>query len=72
MSDRVIGLLEGRLALEGTPREIFSNDTGLSNLGLHIPPSIQILRKLRETGHTIPETILTSDDLADLACSPPQ
>jgi energy-coupling factor transporter ATPase len=72
MSDRVIGLLEGRIALEGTPREVFSNDAGLSDLGLHIPPSIRILRKLRDTGHTIPGSILTSDDLADLAGRAPQ
>ena len=72
MSDRVIGLLEGRIALEGTPREVFSNDAGLSDLGLHIPPSIRILRKLRDTGHTIPESILTSDHLADLAGRAPQ
>ena len=50
LSDRVIVLDQGRVEFDGTPREVFSNEKRLKELGLGIPQVSQILSRLKDRG----------------------
>lgn len=52
MSDRVMVMSEGKVALEGTPAEVFSQGERLSEMGLGVPPAKEIidLIKSRDPG----------------------
>ena len=43
MSDRVMVMSEGRIVLEGTPVEVFSQGDRLSSMGLGVPPAKEIV-----------------------------
>ena len=55
-AERVAVLNKGRLALQGTPREVFNRAEELLALGLDLPAPTALMRKLREAG------ILTSTE----------
>ena len=50
MADKVLVIEEGRLAMEGTPQEVFSKGEELTALGLDLPAVTHILLKLKENG----------------------
>ena len=50
MADKVLVIDEGRLAMEGTPQEVFSKGEELTALGLDLPAVTHILLKLKENG----------------------
>ena len=50
MADKVLVIDEGRLAMEGTPQEVFSKGEELTALGLDLPAVTHILMKLKENG----------------------
>ena len=50
MADKVLVIDEGRLAMEGTPQEVFSRGEELTALGLDLPAVTHILMKLKEKG----------------------
>ena len=60
--DRLFVLEQGRIAMEGTPSEIFSRPEELRRLGLDLPESAQIALLLRNAGFPIPP-VYTLDDL---------
>ncbi len=49
-ADKVLVIDEGKLAMEGTPAEVFSRGEELAALGLDLPSVTNILSKLRENG----------------------
>lgn len=49
-ADRVIVLDRGRIALEGTPDEVFTDAAALRALRLELPFSIQLAEDLRTRG----------------------
>ena len=62
-ADRVIVLDQGKLAMDGTPREVFARADELQKLGLDVPLSVEVGAKLRNGGLAIPQDIVTEDDL---------
>ena len=66
-ADHVLVLHQGRIALEGTPRQVFSQDASLDGLGLGLPTAAAIGRRLRRRGAQLPEDILTADELVRAA-----
>ena len=65
MSDRVLVMHEGSLAMEGTPEEVFSRGDELKNMGLALPDSMEIQNALQDSGMQIEGSHLTMDSLAD-------
>ena len=64
-ADDVIVLEEGRIAKQGTPREIFSDTELLSTNFLHVPQTIAFTHALeQEYKWPFPKMPLTTDDLA--------
>ena len=64
LADRIVVLEAGRVALEGTPAEIFSDLDRLQQLRLAIPDVIALANRLRGAGLPIPPDALTAQDVA--------
>lgn len=64
-ADRVIVMNDGRLAMDGTPREVFSRKAELEKLGLTVPDTVLLLDSLRQGGMDVPPDAVTVDECVD-------
>ncbi|MDR1778340.1 MAG: energy-coupling factor transporter ATPase [Clostridiales Family XIII bacterium] len=62
-SDRIIIMDNGRIALEGTPVEVFSHPAEIEALGLKLPFAVEVAAGLRRNGIDVPEDILDTEEL---------
>ena len=62
---RVFVMDEGKIAMEGTPREIFSQVERLKELRLDVPQVTLLAYELKKRGVKLPDGILTIKELAD-------
>lgn len=62
-ADKVVVMDKGRIAMEGTPREIFSQVDRLKELRLDVPQVTLLAHELKKRGLPIPEGILTKEEL---------
>lgn len=60
--NRVIVLYKGKIHMEGTPKEIYSQAEELEKIGLGIPQVAQIVNELRKRGFNIKPDILTVEE----------
>jgi energy-coupling factor transport system ATP-binding protein len=63
-ADRIFVMDEGRVAMQGTPREIFSRVEEMQALHLDVPQVTLLSHKLRQAGLDLPEGILTKEEFA--------
>ena len=68
-ADRVIVMNHGKIALQGTPREVFSQVEELKKLHLDVPQVTMLAHELREAGMPVPEGILSVDEMVDVLCA---
>lgn len=59
LADKVLVMDRGKLALSGTPAEVFREAALLESLGLGLPPSAHLMRELKSRGVPVPADILT-------------
>ena len=64
-ADRVVVMNEGRVAMDGAPREVFAQVERLKAIGLTVPDTVELLYELRQEGCDLPLTALTVDECAD-------
>ena len=64
-ADRVIVMNEGRVAMDGAPREVFAQVEKLKSIGLTVPDTVELLYELRGAGCDLPLTAITVDECAD-------
>ena len=62
-ADRLIVMNDGSVAMEGTPRQVFSRVEEIKALGLDVPPMAELAQTLRDKGLPLPEGILTVSDM---------
>ena len=62
-ADRVIVMDDGRIVMDGEPREIFSRVRELKSHGLDVPQVTELAFALREAGMPLPEGILSREEL---------
>ena len=62
-ADRVFVMDEGKIAMEGTPREIFSRVEELKRLRLTVPQVTELAYELKKEGVPLPDGILTREEL---------
>lgn len=65
MSDRILVMSNGRLAMNGTPEEVFAREDELKDMGLALPDSMEIVSRLRKAGMHIEKTCLTIEQAAN-------
>lgn len=61
-ADRVYVIDDGKLVMQGTPREIFSQVEKMKGYGLDVPQVTETAYNLRKMGIDIPQDILTVDE----------
>jgi len=67
-ADRIIVMENGKVALEGTPREVFAEVEMLKNIGLDVPQMTELSYRLRKNGLDIPADILTTEEMVEALC----
>ena len=63
-ADRVIVMDKGKVVMQGTPREVFSNINKLKELRLDVPQVTILAHELKKRGLMLPEGILTAEELS--------
>jgi len=64
-SDKVLVMEEGRLVMEGTPREVFSKEEALYSMGLDLPPAAQLIKQMKEKGIKVEGGPLTVEEATE-------
>ena len=64
-ADQVYVMDKGKVTLQGTPREVFSQVDRLKELRLDVPQVTLLAHELREDGFPIPEGILTKEEFRE-------
>ena len=64
-ADRVVVMDGGRVAMDGTPKEVFARVEELRSMGLTAPDTVDLLYRLRENGWNVPLDALTVEECAD-------
>lgn len=67
-ADRIIVMDEGKVTLEGTPKNIFSNVAMMKKIGLDVPQVTELAYELKNSGLDIKSDILTIDEMVDELC----
>ena len=61
-ADRVIVINDGKLIMDGTPKEVFSKVDFLHSVGLESPQPTELIAELVKEGYEISENILTENE----------
>ena len=64
MADRVVVMDGGRVAMDGAPKEVFSQVEELQRVGLTVPQTTQLLWELRQAGYDVPLDALSDEECA--------
>ena len=67
-ADRVVVMDRGRIALEDTPRQVFSQMGKVLALGLDVPEMMKLSARLVAAGVKLPQGIMTVDEMAVELC----
>lgn len=67
-ADYVYVMDGGKIALQGTPREIFCHAEEIREMCLDVPLAVEIAHCLRQRGLSVPMDIITMDEMVDFVC----
>ena len=67
-ADRLVVMDKGKIAMEGTPRQVFSQVDKVQALGLEVPEMMKLAADLRAAGVNLPQGIMTVDEMAVELC----
>ena len=62
LADRIIVLSDGKIALSGTPHEVFGNYKKMIDLGLDVPVSTRLALALQQKGFPIDSNVISPDE----------
>ncbi len=65
LADRVVVMENGKMMMDGTPREVFSNVEALRELELDVPQPTDLCCALRQAGVEVPNDVLTVEECVD-------
>ena len=67
-ADRIIVMDHGRVAMDGTPRQVFARVAELKQLGLAAPHTVELMDELNRAGMELPLSAITVEECADAIC----
>ena len=67
-ADRVMIMHEGKILLDGTPAEVFSQGALIKSVNLDVPPIIELADELRAVGISVPDEIITEEEMVAYVC----
>ena len=65
-ADKVFVMNEGRLLMQGTPKEIFKEVDKLKEIGLEVPQATELAYELKNAGVDIPDGILSVEEFVEV------
>jgi energy-coupling factor transport system ATP-binding protein len=65
LSDRIIVMDHGKIALEGTPEQVYSHEKELKEMGLDVPPAREIINKIKTAVPGIKSNALSIEQAAE-------
>lgn len=65
LADKIFVMNEGKIALQGTPKEVFSHYDEMKKIGLDVPVSTEIAHGLKKYGWHMPDDIISEEELLD-------
>lgn len=68
LADKIFVMDKGKIAMEGTPRQVFSHVEEIRKLRLDVPAATAMAYELRKAGYNVPKDILTRDELVEAVC----
>ena len=68
-ADRIFVMEEGKIALSGTPSEIFADVEKLQAMRLDVPQAVALSHQLRKAGISVPENVLSREELTKVLVS---
>ena len=68
LADKVLVMQGGRLAMSGSPKEIFSREEELAEIGLALPPVTKLMSDLKKNGLDVKTDIFTAAEAEEELC----
>ena len=68
MADRLVIMDAGRVAMDGTPGDVFTQAEKVTALGLDVPEMMKLTHMLRQEGVALPDGIMTVNEMAVELC----
>ncbi len=68
MADRIVILEDGKIVLQGEPKQCFSQEDRLVKMGLEIPPGRRLAQRLKQKGFDIPNDLLCVKEWVEFLC----
>ena len=65
MADRIIALKDGKVVMDGTPKEVFSDRKHVEEIVLDVPFATSLSDEFIARGYDLPKDIISLDELAD-------
>ena len=65
LADRIFVMAAGKIVKAGAPREVYSDEKFLKDIGLGVPRATAFIGRLSRCGLEIPDTVLTPDELLE-------
>ncbi len=69
LAERVVVMENGKIVIDGTPYEVFSNVETLRELELDVPQPTELVHALRQAGVQLPNDVLTVDECVEALSS---
>ncbi len=66
-ADRILVMNEGKLVMEGTPREVFAQADQLKSWHLDVPQVTELASELRKRGMNIPADVINVKEFVEAA-----
>ena len=67
-ADRIIVMDQGKIIMDGKPKEIFSRVDEMKTLGLEVPYATELAWELKKEGVNLSDTITTKEELVEELC----
>ena len=64
-ADKVIVMEQGKVIMQGTPREVFSHVEELKACRLEVPQATLVAHELKKAGVDLPDGILSNEELVE-------
>lgn len=64
-ADRLVVMDDGKIIMDGTPREVFARVEELKRLRLDVPQATELAYELKQCGVSLPDSVLTMEELAE-------
>ena len=68
-ADRVIVMDDGKVVMQGTPREIFSQVEKLKEYRMDVPQITELAHELKKAGMPLPDGILSVEEFTEAVCA---